>query len=481
MRLMKLSRISLIVLAVGALFAPLAIAIGPNEFDTFLPTTNLSSDNDDSGNSAKGERGWFDVAADGDFVSMVWQDSRLDDPFGVRNREVFIRTSADAGVTWGKIFNISAAPKSDWEPRVAVNGNTSLAVFGTTGLICDGCAEVLRIVRFQNGLRENVFEGKTGRPSVVHPQISNFNKIFVATAGEIPVYFTASIDNGVTWLPLQNWEPTGGAKVVGSGRSHPFAFSDGKLIYHVARGWIDEDSKRPELILRRSEDFGRSWKSDQRLTTTAQEEFAPVIYGDNNEVFIAYGVLRSNNQTDIMVTSSKDSGQTWTPAAVMTSLAVGLDASSYAGPILNMKKNPSGGYIGILNKTELIFSDNGLTINSRKSLGNVVRQAWSMAISKNILIANYQGTLFTSGKQASANPSPTSASPQSKVPTVTASSSPAVSVPVKTPLPLPSTAASAKSTKLGETTIVCAKGKTLLRVMGKKPICPSGYKKVATR
>jgi hypothetical protein len=465
MRLVKLSRISLIVLVVCTLFAPVAIAIIPSEFDTFLPTSNLSSDNDDSGNLAKGEMGWFDVAADGDFVSLVWQDSRLDDPFGVRNREVFIRTSADGGKTWGKIFNISAAPKSDWEPRVAVNGNTSLAVFGTSVLFCDGCPDVLRIVRFQNGLRENVFEGKTGGVSVVHPQISNFNKIFVATAGEIPVYFTASIDNGATWLPLQNWKPTGGAKVVGGGRSHPFAFSDGKIIYHVARGWIDEDSKRPELILRRSEDFGRSWKSDQRLTTTAQEEFAPVIYGNDNEVFIAYGVLRSENQIDIMVTSSRDSGQTWTSAAVMTTLAVRLDASTYYGPILNMKKNPSGGYIGILNRTDLVFSDDGLNINSRKSLGNVVRQAWSMAVSKNVLITNYQGTLFVSAK----------------APTVAASPSPAVSAPVKTPLPTPSTVASKRSTKLRETTIVCNKGKTSLRVTGKKPICPVGYKKVATK
>jgi len=146
-------------------------------------------------------------------------------------------------------------------------------------------------------------------------------------------------------------------------------------------------------------------------------------------------------------------------------LAVGLDASSYYGPILNMKKNPSGGYIGILNRTDLIFSDDGLTINSRKSLGNVVRQAWSMAISKNVLITNYQGTLFVSAK----------------APTVVASPSPAVSAPVKTPLPTPSTVPSKRSTKLGETTIVCNKGKTSLRVTGKKPICPVGYKKVATK
>lgn len=472
---------SIIVFSACALFSPIATAVTPSEIDTFVSISELSSGNDDSGNPVKGERGWFDLAADGDFVSLVWQDSRLDDAFGVRNREIFIRTSTDGGKNWGKIFNISAAPKSDWEPRVAVNGSVSLTAFGTSGLVCDGCPEVFRIVRFQNGIRENVFEGKTGRVSVVHPQISNFNKIFVATAGEIPVYFTASTDDGATWLPLQSWEPAGGAKVVGSGRSHPFAFSDGKSIFHVARGWIDEDSKRPELILRRSEDFGKSWKSDQRLTTTPQEEFAPVIYGDSNEVFVAYGVLKSNAQIDIMVTSSRDQGQTWSTASLMATMATGVDTSSYYGPILNMKKNPAGGYIGILNRTDLIFSENGLTINSRKPLGNVIRQAWSMAVNNNVLITNYQGTLFVSAKGASPTPSPTIASPRAKVPTVVTSPSPLSPVPTKSPLPTPTTAVGKKSTALGETTIVCNKGKASLRVTGKKPVCPSGYKKVGTR
>ncbi len=376
-------------LAIGPVLP--ASSLAPGDFDSPRISADLSKDTDTAGNPAKNTRYGFELAANGDNLTMVWSDYRLDDEFGVRNNEVYIRTSSNAGLNWGPVINLSAQPKSDWEPAVAMSGDAAIVAFGETGDVCNGCPEILNIMRFSNGQAERVFKSEKFRWAVENEVYASGENVFV-TSGESEIHHTTSQDGGRTWSKLEVWNPSGENDF--PERSNSRAFYDGATLYHVARAKVDGRLSQPDIVVRTSSDFGLTWNPEVRLSSTAQEDFSPVVYGNSAEIFVAYGVKISERRTDIVVQSSKDSGRTWSAPSTMTSLVNNFDP--VMGLIIDMKTLSNGKHMGLLASKEIIFSSDGKTIESKRPVGRNVTGIEGLTIGSSGAFLVKGGVVYTS-------------------------------------------------------------------------------------
>ena len=389
------------VLAIGPALP--GVSLAPGDFDAPIISADLSKATDTAGNPAKTERYGFKLAANGENVAMVWNDDRLDDEYGVRNNEVYIRTSSDSGKNWGPVINLSSQPKSDWEPSVAISGEAAIVAFGETGDVCNGCPEILNIVRFSNGQAERVFKSEKFRWAVEADVYASGQNVIV-TAGESEIHHTTSRDGGRTWSKLQVWNPSGENDF--PERSNSRLFFDGTTLYQAVRAKLDGRLTQPEIVVRTSTDFGLTWNAEVRLSNTTQEDITPVIYGTSNEIFVAYGVRISERRLDVVVQSSKDSGRSWSNPQLMTSLTDSL--YNFRGPVLDMKTLASGKHMGLLASSEVVFSSDGKTIESRRPIGRNINQLEGLTIGSTAAFLVKQGVVYASqaGGSAVVQPQP---------------------------------------------------------------------------
>lgn len=384
---------SILLLATALAIGPIlpAVSLTPGDFSSPKISADLSKDTDTAGNPAKNSRYGFELAANGENLAMVWGDYRLDDQFGARNNEVYIRTSGNSGQTWGPVTNLSAQPKSDWDPGVAMSGDAAIVAFGGDTDRCNGCPEVLNIIRYSNGQAERVFKSEEFTFAVENYVYASGDNVFV-TSGESEIHHTTSRDGGKSWSPLQVWSPSGTNDF--NERSNSRAFFDGSTLYHVARAKVEGRLSKPDIVLRTSSDFGLSWSTDLRLSNTAQEDFTPVVYGTSSEIFIAYGVRLSERRFDVVVHSSKDSGKTWSAPQKVTS----LEDNFYGlrGPVLDMKTLANGKHMGLLASKEIVFSSDGKTLESRGPIARNVNEFEGLAIGSTAAFLVKSGVVYSS-------------------------------------------------------------------------------------
>lgn len=389
------------VLAIGPVVP--GISLAPGDFDRPRVSTDLSKETDSAGNPPKTSRYGFKLAANGENLAMVWSDDRLDDEYGVRNNEVYIRTSNNSGQNWGPVFNLSSQPVSDWEPSVAISGDAAVVAFGETGAVCNGCPEILNIVRFSNGQAERVFKSEKFRWAVEADVYASGPNVIV-TAGESEIHHTTSRDGGKTWSQLQVWNPSGENDF--NERSNSRLFFDGTTLYQAVRAKLDGRLTQPEIVVRTSSDFGLTWNPEVRLSSTPQEDITPVIYGNSSEIFVAYGVRVSERRLDVVVHSSKDSGRSWSNPQTMTSITDSI--YSIRGPVLDMKTLANGKHMGLLASKEIVFSSDGKTIENRRAVSRNVNELEGLTIGSRAAFLVKNGVVYTSlpGGSATTGPEP---------------------------------------------------------------------------
>ena len=213
------------------------------------------------------EAGAWAIAANGDALHVVWQDSRDG------NAEIYYKRSTDDGTTWESDVRLTNNPSESRPPVVAVSGQTVHVVW---------------------------MDYRAGAPEL---------------------YYKRSTDAGVNWsvdLPLTSSPAYA---------DYPSLAASGEFV-HLA--WKDERDMGggSEIYYKRSTDGGSSWSADMRLTNDASVQTSPSIAVSGPDVHLAWMDFRDgpSGNDEIYYKRSTDFGLTWGPE---TRLTVDPSISSY--------------------------------------------------------------------------------------------------------------------------------------------------------
>lgn len=128
--------------------------------------------------------------------------------------------------------------------------------------------------------------------------------------GNPEVYHTCSTDNGETWVFFQR------VTFNSSRKSNIYDIDlalDGINVYVV---WKDYRSGSSEIFFKRSNDNGKTWSDDQRLTSDYAPSYVPVLSLQNVNLYVVYEDW--GTRTNICFLKSVDSGNNWTQKSYLT-------------------------------------------------------------------------------------------------------------------------------------------------------------------
>lgn len=121
--------------------------------------------------------------------------------------------------------------------------------------------------------------------------------------GNPEIYYIKSTDNGTSWETPQRLtydDPTS------TGIYDVNILSKGAQVYLA---WKDYRSGSSEIFFKRSNDSGKSWSPDQRLTYDYRASYSPTIAVEGSNTYIAY--VDYGGKTNVCVLASSDNGITW--------------------------------------------------------------------------------------------------------------------------------------------------------------------------
>lgn len=278
------------VLLVGAIVTSSAAASSPPS-PRWTPEKRLTSAPLPSRTSFNFARS---IAAEGTDVHVVWYR----DESGVS--QVFAKRSADGGATWGPTTRLSRAHTGSQHPAVAVFGRHVYAVWYD-----------LRNGHHDVYLRRSADRGVTWGPEQLltpgaaqgaHPSIAASGaRVRVVwgrgDTGPAEVYTRGSADRGESWsaerrlstVPSESWVAT----VELAGRN-------------AYVGWVDYRDANEEEYFRRSTDGGRTWGPVVRLTNDRADSWAPSIAVSGRDVLFFWFDRRDAGVTDQVVERALD-------------------------------------------------------------------------------------------------------------------------------------------------------------------------------
>jgi len=149
-------------------------------------------------------------------IALAW----CDDTLTPGNMEIFLKTSADNGITWSTVKRLTNNSGDSSYPSVAVEGSNVHVAW-----------------------RDN-------------------------TPGNNEIYLRSSPDNGVTWTSARRITNTSG-----NSAGHSVAAS-GPYVYVT---WLDNTTGNSEIYVKTSGDNGATWSALQRITNNAGYSYAPSI------------------------------------------------------------------------------------------------------------------------------------------------------------------------------------------------------------
>jgi hypothetical protein len=163
------------------------------------------------------------IAADGDWVHVVWSDERFVDSCGLQVPEIYLVSSSDLGMTWSAPFRVSSADcRSSWTPSVAAWGGVVHVAWTDErhdtvdcGLAASACREEEYYRRISDhGARLDEPEIRLTRDPV-GSEAESWGPSIVAWDGgvqvvwydraggnDFEVYHLRSTDGGASWEPL---------------------------------------------------------------------------------------------------------------------------------------------------------------------------------------------------------------------------------------------------------------------------------------
>ncbi|HKU49942.1 MAG TPA: sialidase family protein, partial [Nitrososphaera sp.] len=186
-------------------------------------------------------------------VYVVWDDD-------MATNEVFFRRSTDNGATWKPIVNLSNNEDAHSSgPQIAVAGS----------------------------------------------------KVFVAwidqSDGPRDLIFRRSTDNGGSWKSPINLSNNNPHLCPFCGADDPDFAVSGSNVYLV---WFHQESGPLEIFLRRSTDSGATWKSLVNLSKNTGDSLNPQVAVFGSNVFVVWNDVTPGN-LEILLKRSNDGGATW--------------------------------------------------------------------------------------------------------------------------------------------------------------------------
>jgi hypothetical protein len=146
------------------------------------------------------------VAVDGaGNINVVWEDSAP----GKYN--IFYSRSTDSGVSWSSGVNISASSKASWSPAVGVDSAGNINVAWTFYHSIPVNTEIYFSRSIDNGVswsqavNISASSNRSINPSMAVDRAGNINVVWRDyTPGNYDIFFSRSIDDGVSWSEAVN-------------------------------------------------------------------------------------------------------------------------------------------------------------------------------------------------------------------------------------------------------------------------------------
>lgn len=204
------------------------------------------------------------VSASGSWVHVVWSDQ---DP-GVKN-EVYHKSSADGGLSWGPATLLTGASTMAYNPSVASSGSDVFVVWNDSR---DGNLEIYFNHSSDGGLSWDAETRLTndlaisGSPSIALSGSIIHVVWYDNRNGNKEIYYKHSSNGGQTWWPDNRLTDDDGESLA------PNITSEGSAVNVV---WRDDRDGNYEIYFKRSSDGGLSWEPDTRLTDNVSESQKP--------------------------------------------------------------------------------------------------------------------------------------------------------------------------------------------------------------
>jgi hypothetical protein len=237
------------------------------------------------------------VAASGSTIHVVWHDDRDG------NTEIYDKCSTDDGTTWGADTRLTTDASWSERPSVAIRDSVIHVVW------YDGRLGPPRI--FYKQSRENGTTWGSDvclTPSAgvgYHPSVAVRDAVVHVAWTDMSagpqIYYTRSLDNGTTWETARNITPAAPP----AGKNLASIAVAGSIV-HVT--WMDTRSS-PQVYYTRSLDNGVTWDTDRSITP-APSQFASLAVS-GSIVHVVYADFRVNNTPKIYYTRSLDDGTNW--------------------------------------------------------------------------------------------------------------------------------------------------------------------------
>lgn len=224
------------------------------------------------------------IAVDKTNIYVIWRD----DPFTYIDwvGYVYFRRSADGGVSWSAIKQLTNKLSNTLPPALAVNDSNLYVVWDDD----DGVSNF--DLYFKNsadgGVSWSTKKRLTNNRGVsVSPAIAVDNlNIYVVwnddTPGNDGIYFKRSVDGGVTWSTNKSLA-NNARPLIGYLFSPPAIAVEGSNIYVIWQG-----TPNSEIYFKHSGDGGVTWSAKKRLTNNAGRSHSPALAVEGSSIYVVW-------------------------------------------------------------------------------------------------------------------------------------------------------------------------------------------------
>ena len=296
---MKLYPIAIFCILILVISIPISILISPISISTSIDPITWESDVQIT---STGSESFFPtLAVDGSTIHLAWVDMR----HGGENREIYYTRSTDSGMTWQVLdTRISNDPLHSIRTCFTVNGD-AVNLFWRDNR--DDNFEEYFSQSTDGGLTwgpERRLTYALGTSGCPFPAVNGDTlHLFFRDDrdGDYKIYYKRSDDAGANWCPDTVLTPDGIKS------EFPFPAIDGETIHLV---WRDYRDGNAEIYYKCSKDGGNTWKKDKRLTDDLGESEHPKIIAQGDMLHVVWRDDRDGNY-EVYYKRSNNGGKNW--------------------------------------------------------------------------------------------------------------------------------------------------------------------------
>lgn len=248
------------------------------------------------------------IAADGEFLHVVWTDNRGGDV------AVYYKRSIDQGKTWGVDTRLSDLGSTSTNPTIVVSGSIVHVVWNDDR---DGNLEIYYKRSTDGGLTWGADTRLSNDPGVSqHPSLSvSGSNVHVVWYDDRningQIFYKHSSDAGVTWDSEKQLESDENFSKITSVAS---AGSDVHVVWYSA----EKISGSENLFYIHSTNNGLSWSSPVQLTNILTCVYPSVAVSGSTVHLVWFDGRDGGGSTEIYYKQSADGGNSWGPDTRMT-------------------------------------------------------------------------------------------------------------------------------------------------------------------